>query len=97
MNDNSREQIRTDEGWQQMRQLLDQEMPVKKRRRALLWIPMTLLLAIAGTIALYAGFQHEKNKQPVPTSNKEAIASSEKPQSTYLNSGKNICNIKQLS
>ena len=63
MQDNYKPHINIDEGWNQMNELLNKEMPVQKKRRPFIFwlIGTAMLLSIAFSYFYFNPFEHPKN------------------------------------
>ena len=60
----------SDQGWDQMRVLLDEHMPVKKNRRPVLWIPLILgATVLLLSVITYISIQSRSEELPSTTAN----------------------------
>jgi hypothetical protein len=71
-----------DQGWQQMADILDKEMPVKKRKRRFLWIwSFGAAATVAIAVLFFNSFDANQSIQslPIPQNAQKTIAANQKP------------------
>jgi len=89
MKQDSQNSARIDKGWVNMRDILDQKMPEKRKKRFILWWVLPAILLLSGVI-YYLGFYQISGVDPIAASSNNAGLKSE-----ILNEGSSANSMKQ--